>query len=59
MNEPNLIERLEQAIACLDEIEDDLNDLNLTDFNKLARIAYSHGNAFGIVGEILTMVDGR
>ncbi len=56
---PNLVERVENLIACLDEIEDHLLDDEATDTQKIGRIGDSHGNAFGIAGEILTMIDGR
>jgi hypothetical protein len=59
MDKPNLIERMENLIAVLDEIETHLLDDEATDAQKLGRIGDSSGDAYGIAGEILTMIDGR
>lgn len=60
MSNPNLIERLENLIASLEEAQSELNRIIVWK-NKFPVInAQTHvENAEGIAGEILTMVDGR
>lgn len=59
MPAPNLIERLENLRATLDDANEELlnsaNVLNTRQQAVLNRI----GDADGIAGEILTMIDGR
>jgi hypothetical protein len=50
---PNLIERMEELIAALDEAHAHIE-------NELRREAHdSIDTAYGIAGEVLTMIDGR
>lgn len=52
----NLIERMENLIASLDEIGEELDTLSGQ------RINFAHDrleDARGIAGEVLTMIDGR
>lgn len=51
---PNLIERLENLIAALDEASEEANN----EF-PASVLTTNIDNALGIAGEILTMIDGR
>jgi len=47
---PNLIERMENLIAALDQARD---------ANVVDEVEYRIDDAYGIAGEVLTMIDGR
>lgn len=57
--QPNLIERIENLLAALDDAREQLElgsgPLTTAERNTLNRI----GDAYGIAGEVLTMIDGR
>lgn len=59
MDNPNLIERMENLIAALDEAREQIglggNPIQPHEQNALKSIS----DAEGIAGEILTMIDGR
>jgi hypothetical protein len=56
---PNLIERMENLIAALDQVCDEIelggSPIQTHEQNALARLS----DAEGIAGEVLTMIDGR
>lgn len=52
---PNLIERLENLMAALDQTRDELIAYPAYNHSALSRL----DDADGIAGEILTMIDGR
>src|SRR3954451_3364279 len=54
---PNLIERMENLIASLDEASSNLDGVKPDEVGWDARTSIE--NAYGIAGEILTMIDGR
>ena len=61
-SKPNLIERLDNLLAALDEAQDHVTTsriLNGDDDNSLSNAAQRIEDAGGIAGEILTMIDGR
>jgi hypothetical protein len=55
---PNLIERMENLIAALDDARTVAGDI-VSDPVDMSRIEAEIGNAEGIAGEVLTMIDGR
>jgi len=55
---PNLIERLENLIAAIDDARSVASSV-VTDPVDYGRIGAELDNADGIAGEILTMIDGR
>jgi hypothetical protein len=57
MAQPNLIERMENLIHSLDEARDALT--SAPDWQPDDPAITSIDNAYGIAGEILTMIDGR
>lgn len=54
-NKPNLVERMENLIAALDEIREQITTLPDWQTSDLHNV----DNADGIATEILTMIDGR
>lgn len=58
---PNLIERLENLLAALDEAEAEMMKLDIVSTPPFSRpVAVSRiEDARGIAGELLTMIDGR
>ena len=59
MPAPNLIERMENLIAALEDASEEiLNSVNVLNTGQQAAIARID-DAGGIAGEILTMIDGR
>jgi hypothetical protein len=58
-DKPNLIERLENLCAALDDATEQIGlgsgKLTIAEQKALGRIS----DAYGIAGEILTMIDGR
>jgi hypothetical protein len=52
---PNLIERLENLIYCLESAMQHIADNDRHSSDEYTDV----NNAYGIAGEILTMVDGR
>ena len=54
---PNLIERMENLIASLDEARSAITDA--PDWQPEDPAIAGIDNAYGIAGEILTMIDGR
>ena len=60
MSAPNLIERMENLIHCIDEASDDMFNIQGFDPDAMAKPVLDNlSNAAGIAGEILTMIDGR
>jgi len=59
MPAPNLIERMENLVAALEDASEEiLNSVNVLNTGQQAAIARID-DAGGIAGEILTMIDGR
>ena len=55
MSNPNLIERMENLIHCLDEASTGIVEPGAVEVDPLKSIE----DAAGIAGEVLTMIDGR